>query len=144
MAKKSGCSNILVGLGLIFAIFIFSKGCAPKHKISSPVPNAYGSVQYPKETDLQQAPLLGRAKDGTAIQDAGKYAPKTVTLKKALDMASWEDGKYIGDRSVPAGTELPLKFVLGLDVMVEYQGHGARIPASATDILDQMVDAVGD
>lgn len=72
------------------------------------------------------------------------FKPNTVKLTQDVDMPLIENKKYIGSQRVHAGTVVNLKVIKGDSVIVEYKDGFKLIPVPATDLLDQMVAAVGD
>lgn len=64
--------------------------------------------------------------------------PKTVKLRTTIEFPAVFNGKIVGKVQAPAGTETNLKLVKDTQLGLEYQGGGAWVPASATDLLDKV------
>ncbi len=71
------------------------------------------------------------------------YRPRTVKLVQDLDMPIIRGGTVVGTQHVVSGTVVNLSSIRRDKVVVEYKGGAKEIPATATDLLEQMVEAAG-
>ena len=68
--------------------------------------------------------------------------PKTVKLRIATEFPAYLNGKRIGKIQAPAGTEARLVAVSGEQLGVEFQGTGAWVPISQTDLTEKVKIAI--
>ena len=63
--------------------------------------------------------------------------PRTVRLKKAVDVPAVVGGKEVGKVTVKAGTEVNLARIKDGKVGIEYQGGGAWLMPDETDVMER-------
>ena len=63
--------------------------------------------------------------------------PRTVRLKKAVEIPAVVGGKEVGKVTVKAGTEVTLARIKDGKVAVEYQGGGAWLTPDETDVMER-------
>ena len=68
--------------------------------------------------------------------------PKTVRLRTPTEFPAYLNGKKIGKIQAPAGTEAHLVAVSGEQLGVEFQGTGAWVPISQTDLTERVKLAI--
>ena len=76
--------------------------------------------------------------------EVGRRRPKTVALTEPVVFYMKNSAGVDEKKLVPAGTAVQLIRVRGEWLMVVYEGSYKSVPVTATDILDQMVSAVGE
>ena len=64
--------------------------------------------------------------------------PRTVRLKKAVEIPAVVDGKEKGKVTVNAGTEVNLARIKDGRVGIEYQGGGAWLTPDETDLMERV------
>ena len=63
--------------------------------------------------------------------------PRTVRLKKAVEIPAVVGGKEVGKVMVKAGTEVNLARIKDGNVGIEYQGGGAWVKPEETDVMER-------
>ena len=63
--------------------------------------------------------------------------PRTVRLKKAVEIPAVVGGKEVGKVTVKAGTEVSLARIKDGKVGIEYQGGGAWLTPEETDVMER-------
>ena len=64
--------------------------------------------------------------------------PRTVRLKKAVEVPAVVGGKEIGKVTVAAGTEVNMARIKDGKVGIEYQGGGAWLTPEETDVMERV------
>ena len=64
--------------------------------------------------------------------------PRTVRLKKAVQIPAVVGGKEVGKVMVNAGTEVNVKRIQNGNVGIEYQGGGAWVKPDETDVMERV------
>ena len=64
--------------------------------------------------------------------------PKKVKLRKTIEFPAVLNGKVVGKIQAPPGTEANLRKIKDQQLGVEFQGGGAWVPVSETDLMDQV------
>ncbi len=64
--------------------------------------------------------------------------PRTVRLKKAVQMPAVVGGKEVGKIMVNAGTEVNVARIQNGSVGIEYQGGGAWVKPDETDVMERV------
>lgn len=79
--------------------------------------------------------------DLAALSNTPNEWPKAVELKEAVEFPAVLNGKVVGKVKVPPGVHAHLLLVRGGKVGVEYQGGGAMVDVSETDLIEQVLAA---
>ena len=90
----------------------------------------------PPATDAGAAPAPSAMTFQTLAADPTAW-PRTVRLKKAVEIPAVVGGKEVGKVMVKAGTEVNLARIKDGKVGVEYQGGGAWLQPDDTDVMER-------
>lgn len=79
------------------------------------------------------------AVDLAALSNTPSEWPKTVELKGAVEFPAVLDGRVVGKVKAPPGVHARLVVIRGNKLGVEYQGGGAMVDVSETDLIQQVL-----
>jgi hypothetical protein len=74
------------------------------------------------------------------LPNPAKYIPTTISLTERVSISSFSKGQPTGLHILPLGTILIVKGVNRDKIVVSYTGGTAEIPATSTDLLEQMIE----
>ena len=113
---------------------------APAHVAGAATPLSVPTFDatLPVSTPLP-ASSLGGSTTGRALS----FRPKTVRLVQAVDLHIVDKGTVVGSQHVAAGAVVRLSSIKRDKVVIELNGGSKEIPATSTDLVEQMVEAAG-
>ena len=91
----------------------------------------------PAPTDAVPAPAPAPAFTFATLAADPTAWPRTVRLKKAVEIPAVVGGKEVGKVTVKAGTEVSLARIKDGKVGIEYQGGGAWLTPEETDVMER-------
>ena len=101
-----------------------------------PAPEAATPDGAPATADGAPAPAPVAMTFQTLAADPTSW-PRTVRLKKAVQIPAVVGGKEVGKVTVNAGTEVKLARIQDGKVGIEYQGGGAWLTPEETDLMER-------
>jgi hypothetical protein len=124
----------------------FAKPKAPRESVPAKVPDAAGPMiakaaepvvpaAPPALVAEVSAPPVVTAPDLQTIAADRTRWPKKVSLIKAATFPAVLNGKVVGSLVAPAGAEANLVSIKEDQVGLEFNGGGAWVPASQTDLI---------
>ena len=144
---------VLLAVLVVACAVSYVKGPATRKFVDEKLPFVKGLlgrfVAAPEE-GTPDAPAADGAPAGTAPAPATtpmtfeKLAadptawPRTVRLKKAVQIPAVVGGKEVGKVMVNAGTEVNVKRIQNGSVGIEYQGGGAWVKPDETDVMERV------
>jgi hypothetical protein len=109
-----------------------AKPAPNRERVAGTAPVSVETTQPPAEPDHNQVNLesLSRARD---------QWPKTITLKKAVTFPAVLEGRVVGSVKALPGTQANLILIRNGKAGVEYQGGGAMVDVSDTDLIERVL-----
>ena len=151
--KQAGSSAVrllvLLALLVVASAVSYVKGPATRKFVDEKLPFVKGIlgrfVAAPDEgsADAPPAAAVPDAPAPAAVMTFEKLAadptswPRTVRLKKAVQLPAVVNGKEAGKITVNAGTEVNVARIANGNVGIEYQGGGAWLKPEETDLMER-------
>ena len=95
-----------------------------------------GSAEAPPPDDAPTVPAPAVMTFERLAADPTSW-PRTVRLKKAVQLPAVVNGKEAGKITVNAGTEVNVARIANGNVGIEYQGGGAWLKPEETDLMER-------
>lgn len=96
-----------------------------------PIPASVEATPAPRSEDVDLA----------LLSHSPAEWPKMVMLKQVVEFPAVLDGKVIGSLKAPAGAQARLVMIRGKQAGLEYQGGGAMVDISETDLIEEVLAA---
>ena len=135
--QESG-TKVIVTPGVLDPAFAQPKPTRePVAALATPAPTITKAPEHvapPVAPVVSASPKAGPPDLQTIANDRTKW-PKKVVLNKPATFPAVLNGKVVGSLTVPAGAEAKLLSIKEDKVALEFNGGGAWLPASQTDLL---------
>ena len=141
---------VLLALLVVASAVSYVKGPATRKFVDEKLPFVKGIlgrfVAAPEEGSAEAPPAdaVPDAPAPAAVMTFEKLAadptswPRTVRLKKAVEIPAVVGGKVVGKVMVNVGTEVNLVRIQNGNVGIEYQGGGALVKPEETDVMERV------